>query len=378
VRFAFHFVDEGAGWDEPDAALFSALLQSRTRNAVIRRGNISQRLFGSGTDQILENALYIQRTSRSTFEDEDYVRLVATKDQYVQVVEGLTQRQGQAIHRSLDGYVGYSGALSPRLDDRMHWIVYHSTLPTTYRLAGTELRLCWRSFESDDDEYQQQRRDHWRRVGLFESVALEDLGVRDTVLDAYDSHEHSALTARTEEMLSEYVGEVAAEVALSASDLDPRLVQGLHSALRSLATAANSEDLAQAALACRRFLERLANHLFPPTTERRGGRNLRQAEWKNRLWAYVEDSLDEGPESERLAVIGARIDWVANQTSVELHRLEVERSAVKHLIVEMIALFSDLVLLHPLPVVLPKGGYETEAQALLEEMLGWGNNDPAQ
>lgn len=376
MRYAFHFVDEGRGWDGADRALFQALLQFRRRNFVVHRGNVVHWDFGKTTEQIMQNALHIYSTAAATMSPDAYIDLITSSRPYVQLVRGLTRRQAALVHDALRTADRYVGALGLHFDDPKQWAVYASGLPVTYRLVGTELRMCWRSFDGDDAElFVKNRCEHWRRTGIFASVALEDVGVRQTVFDVFETPEHAAIETRTEDMLGELLEGVACEVALRASDLDPRLVEGLHAALQSLASARTSEELAQASIACRRFLERLADRVFPPTAETRNGRKLGAAEWKNRLWAFAEDTLGTAGAEEigvRLGDIGSRIDWVVEEANAGVHRPEVDEIAITRLVIGMTSLVYDLCLLSPPPHDLPGAGYEKEAMTLIRQMLSSG------
>lgn len=376
MRYAFHFVDEGDGWDGGDRALFQALLQFRRRNFVVHRGNVVHWAFGKSTEQIMQNALHIHSTADATMSPEAYIDLITSTRPYVQLVRGLTRHQAAVVHEALSNADGYVGALGLHFDDPKHWAVYASGLPVTYRLVDTELRMCWRTFDGDDAElFVKERSEHWRGTGMFESVALEDVGVRETVFDVFETPEHAAIETKTEDMLGDLLEGVACEVALRASDLDPRLVEGLHAALQSLASARTSEELAQASIACRRFLERLADRVFPPTAVTRNGRKLGPAEWKNRLWAFAEDALGTAGAEEigvRLRDIGSRIDWVVEEANAGVHRPEVDEIGITRLVMGMTSLVYDLCLLSPPPRDLPGAGYEKEAMTLIRRMLSSG------
>ncbi len=375
LRHAFHFVDRGDGWDGLDRPLLAALVDLHPRrNFVVSHGNVVHWDFGKSGPEILNNALRILTESSGTIDPEPYVDLITTKRPYVQLVQGLSRRQAGQVHRTLTAHPDYVGFLELHFDNSLQWVVYGTGLPDAYRLVGSELRIRWRSIDGEEAELvTNQRLDEWGRSGLFGAVALEDLGLRSTIFDAFESPEHAALEARTHEMLSDLLAGVANEVLLRAIDLDPRLVEGLHAVLQSLSTAKSSEELAQAALSCRRFLERFADRVFPPTTDLRKGRELGAAQWKNRLWAYAEDALGSANADgvdERLKDIGSRIDSVASAANAGVHRPEVEEVAIIRLVVGLTSLVFDLCLISPPPYDLPGAGYEVQAMAMIRDMVG--------
>src|SRR5205823_9703737 len=95
-------------------------------------------------------------------------------------------------------------------------------------------------------------------------VAWEDIGVRWTVFDAYQSYEHAARLADLETYLSEHLARVADEILLRVASLDPRLRDELYAALRTFDRIQTPADVSQVALSCRRIIERLADALYPP------------------------------------------------------------------------------------------------------------------
>ena len=371
MRYAFHYVDTGTGWDEYDGALLRGMLALPRRNFVICRGNVVDWNFGQGVEEIRQNALDLRAGAVGTIDADGYIELVTTARPYVQLVQGLTPTQATAIHSSLEPLDDYVGMLGLRFDDRLQWTVYR--LPDTYRLVGSELRVRWRSFDGEEAEVvMKQTCQMWKRLDLFEAVAFEDVGVRATVFDAFDTPEHAAIEANALVMLEDLLAGVANHVVLRAVDLDPRLVDGLHAALSSLGTARTSEELAQAAVACRRFLERFADRVFPPTCELRNGRKLGAAEWKNRLWAYAEDALGAAGAAglaDHLKDIGARIDWVVDAANAGVHRPEVEEIAITRLVVGLASLVFDLCLISPPPHTLPDAGYRAHAMAMIRKMV---------
>jgi hypothetical protein len=81
------------------------------------------------------------------------------------------------------------------------------------------------------------------------------------------------------------------EIVLGIAKFDPRLVRQLHGALKTFDGLDNGDSLAQVALSCRRFLERLADALYPPRPGKINGHKVGQGEYRNRLWAYINDAI---------------------------------------------------------------------------------------
>lgn len=374
MRYAYHFSDSGNGWFEYDTMLFRALLQSRSRyHVLVFRGNIGRDAFGKSDDRVIHNVHHIVNTSLSSFTPSQYLELFAHTSVYILLVQGMTHSQADAIRDQLSSRNSFLGMLGLSFNDRLHRAVYGSRFSPSYRVIGDELRLRHDALAvALDDERDHSQIDRWRKTALFKRVLWENIGVRTTILDEFDSPEHDAIVGETENLLSDLLEGVAMEVMLRTIDLDPRLVEALHAALYSLQTARTSEQLAQSALSCRRFLERLADRLFPTSEEERNGRKLGPAQWKNRLWAFAEDAIGSSAASDidsRLADIGARIDAVARSADSGVHRPEMDQVRATRLITALVSLSYDLALLTPPPTELPGDAYEPSVRRMLLEML---------
>lgn len=373
MRYAFHYIDVGQGWDSLDRELFTAMLALRHPHAVVCHGNVVHWDFGSSSELIASNAVAVAVSADGTIGPEKFVELITTKTVYVQLVQGLTDLQARAVDAALASSADYVGVLRLSFEDPLQWAIYGSGLPDAYRIVGRELRIRWRRLDGEEAEVvAEERRDAWRGSGLFDTVQLEDIGLRATIFDAFDTREHAALGNSTLALLNDLLGGVANQVVMRAADLDPHLIEGLHAALQSLGSAQTSEALAQVALSCRRFLQRLADRVFPATAEIRAGRKLGPAEWKNRLWAFAETALGgtsaQGID-DRLADVGAQIDWVARAANAGVHRPEVDEAAITRLVLGLVSLVFDLCLISPPPYELPGDGYEAGALVTLRSIF---------
>lgn len=74
-------------------------------------------------------------------------------------------------------------------------------------------------------------------------------------------------------------------------DLNPELAEQLMLAFKSVSTD-SSEEWSQALTTCRRFIEGLADELYPPTEEEINGRKLGKTQYINRLWGFMDKSIE--------------------------------------------------------------------------------------
>jgi hypothetical protein len=85
-------------------------------------------------------------------------------------------------------------------------------------------------------------------------------------------------------------------------------------------------------------MEKTADYLYPPHDRKRKGRDVGRDKYKNRLWAYIEDTLAETglDDSSMLPRLGKEADRLVNLFNSGLHH-DPERGKVE-------AAFRDLVI----------------------------------
>lgn len=74
-------------------------------------------------------------------------------------------------------------------------------------------------------------------------------------------------------------------------ELNPELAEQLMIAFKN-ASSSNSEELSQSLTTCRRFLESLADVLYPATDENINGRTFKQNQFINRIWRFMDLSIE--------------------------------------------------------------------------------------
>lgn len=233
------------------------------------------------------------------------------------VFDNMPRGLAEDLHEALFNHRGYIGALSVHLEFAPHLALYRNRLPPHYRLQGRRLRSFYSMGNMDGcDEYDLK---DMRSLG-YTDVDFEDLGAGRTILDDFDTPRHFARVAAFRRLLSDELsgGEDGAyELTMLLEDLSPKLFNALGAAAERLSDAENEEEVAQVALSGRRYIEQLADALFPATDMPRGPRSLNKNAYKNRLWAFVEDAV-EG-DAARLSEVGTEIDRVVAEVNAGLH-----------------------------------------------------------
>ena len=91
-------------------------------------------------------------------------------------------------------------------------------------------------------------------------------------------------------------------------DLDPKISEQLMLAFKSVSSN-NKEEWSQALTSCRRLLEGLADKLLPASEEKVNGRVLKQGQYVNRLWAFMDKSIESDSNK---ALAKAHVDFLGS------------------------------------------------------------------
>lgn len=388
MRGAYHFDAESySGHRGPEQGgtrqLFEAIIAAvpaQRRHVRLRLGDLLLHLHVTGDDlvRVARAVATESRTAWRTVETDAFVESALTTNIVVAEVLGLTLRDAQLLDEDLQRRFAnaYIGALEVDVRVGAHWVLYEQGLPDRYRLVGSELRMLHTSDQLEADP-QTGERDYWRGSRLFSGVHFEDIGVQKTLFDPFDSREHVLRDAELEDMVGSQFAAVVNETLLRTRDLDPRLNEALHAAFAAADRSETAEQLAQAALSCRRFVERLADALFPAQAAERNGRKLGRSEYRNRLWAYVEDHV-EGRNRQlilsSLSDVGHRIDALDACVQRGVHGDALAASELQRILVSLVGLTYDVLTLAPPPLSPRLEPYATHMNSMLREILDQGSD----
>jgi helix-hairpin-helix protein len=91
------------------------------------------------------------------------------------------------------------------------------------------------------------------------------------------------------------------------------------------------EEWSQALTSCRRFIEALADGLFPPQDTKFNGRDVSQTHYINRLWAFIERSLESETDREmakrHVEFLGLYLEKTYKKTNQGVHAEIDQRTA---------------------------------------------------
>jgi hypothetical protein len=295
---------------------------------------------------------------------------IPTSVLYVVLIEGLSTHVRDYLIRFLKAEKSYIGAVQVYSANSYHWSFYKRDLSPKYRFVNKELRILHTM--SDENDRDTDLETYWKQLP-FTSVQWEDLMLRHTAFDAYESFDHATLVARLDDVLSEHLSQLSDEVLLRLGDLDPRLQDVLFTAYRTFYLIQTSEDIAQVAVSCRRFLEKLADALYPPRNETVKGREVKANMYKNRLWAYVEERLNTLEEERKfvqmgLTDLGKRIDKMYDLANKGVHH-DIHFVDLDRLLIALVTITYDLLSLAPPPLELPVEPHLPEISKFIKSII---------
>lgn len=226
---------------------------------------------------------------------------------YALVFHNITESIASQLHNALKRKAPYLGALEVDFSYGPHLVFFRNLIGVQYRMEGTRCSVFYHMSDTEDGRFDSQLAEA-REYG-FLTVDWEDRGAHGTIFDDYDTLEHFKRLEAFRRAIAPLVSggeDQASELIFLLEDLNPRIIWTLAAAFSALEKAQTEEDVAQASLSGRRFIEQLADVLFPPKDVPQGARPLGKPNYRNRIWAYLADhaSADEtrayGNEVDRL------------------------------------------------------------------------------
>jgi hypothetical protein len=286
--------------------------------------------------------LNIIRACEQTYKCKSFDRLIrdrltatyGTANVFCWLFQNITASLADALHVKLRRKKAYLGAMD--VCNPLHLVLFRHYLGERFRLRAEHCSLFYSMGSNEDPDI--ATREIFEKQGFI--VDYEDVGARQTIFDNYDNLEHRKRVEDFKRIFGDIDGvgpETAADLVLLLEDLHPKLFDAFASAGRTLERAETPDDLAQVALSGRRLLEATADYLFPPRPGTWKSRRVGRTEYRNRLWAYIEEALDKVGALNRalLHELGSECDRLASLFNEGLHA-ELTQAAVE-------AAFRDLV-----------------------------------
>lgn len=349
-----------------DSILSTGVLQNSARQMRVSIGDILTHMAGSqGSSDprsFIEN-LCNELYQPIHFDRLDYKQLSATHATAVVfcwIFQNMTMSIAQALHDGLKHDPSYLGAMDVDFALPLHLSFFRNKLIEAYRLNGVNCTVFYEMGENEDPDI--LVKDGFSHHGFI--VSYEDQGARRTIFDRYDTLEHFKRVESFKKFFAELPNlnsDYASNLAHSLEELHPKLFDAFAAAARTLDRAETDEDLAQAALSGRRLLEKTADYLFPPQSKCWNGRKVGAAEYKNRLWAYIEQTLlkSSGFDATILKRLGDEADRLVELFNTGLHASST-REDVEVAFRDLVIWLSNVIDLDPASARDPYLAYEDE------------------
>jgi hypothetical protein len=234
--------------------------------------------------------------------------------------QNMTQEIAEALNVNLLHDPAYLGAMDIDFANPLHLRFFRNSLPEVYRLHGNRCSIFYSMGENEDPDL--VIREIFERQGFV--VEYEDIGARRTIFDNYDSADHFKRIEDFRHVFETFAGLSAdrvSDLVLMLEELHPKLFDAFASAARTLERAETEEDFAQVALSGRRLMEKVADYLFPSRDGEWNGRKIGRAQYRNRLWAYIEQTIIEAglTDATLLASLGGEADRLVELFNSGLH-----------------------------------------------------------
>jgi hypothetical protein len=199
---------------------------------------------------------------------------------YTLVFENMTVNIANKLHDALTSDKSYLGLQAVDYAYNPHLAMYRNSLISAYRVHGQSCTIFYfigQGFCRNEEDFS-----HMQKLGY--DVTWENRGAHNTYFDGYNTLEHFRQIKNFRAVVAPYVGEDEAdELVMVLEDLNPGLFNALGAAMDALRHARTEEHVAQVALSGRRYVEQLADILFPAQDKESGGQGTWRARWEDAL-----------------------------------------------------------------------------------------------
>lgn len=288
---------------------------------------------------------------------------------YCWVFQNMTSQQATSMHSKLLSFGPYLGAMDVLFSNPLHLALFRNSLIEKYRFQARKCSVFYGMGENEDPDVVE--RDLLEEGGF--QVIYEDMGARRTIFDNYDTLEHFTRVGDFERVFATIDGvskDDACDLSLCLEEIHPKLFDAFAAAARAIDRAETEEDLAQAALSGRRLLEKTADYLRPPSNTPWKGRRVGNAEYKNRLWAYLEETIESTPGADPnlLDDLGREADRLVVLFNTGLHS-DLTRKRIEEALRDLVRWLSRVVEINFELARRPYLAYEQELTAFISEVL---------
>ena len=347
------------------------VLQSSNRHLKIAHGDV---LIYSHSKNIIDfrriaEATYFAGTWSTIQED----RLRATylkQTIWAWVIQNATRTLAETLDTALKVDNAYLGLLEIDFSSPQHLVLFRNSMSSYCRVQDT---YCTRFYSmGNEDEKDEHEAAELLKLG-FTDVIWEDRGAHGTIFDDFDTPDHFTQIRHIQQVFASVLpngDDEAGELVMMLEDLSPKLFNTLGAAVRALATAKTEEDYAHVGISGRRYIEQLADALFPPSQNPFNGRDVSASKFKNRIWAFIDSALPPSSptRSQDLLTLGGEVDRLIDAVNSLLHGLP-EKSAAIEAFADLSRLTITLLQIDPTAVRQPYRAFEQKIIEFLRDHI---------
>ncbi|MFB9992036.1 hypothetical protein ACFFLM_08695 [Deinococcus oregonensis] len=267
---------------------------------------------------------------------EEFAECLIQRLVFCVVVEGTDEGEATRIHENLQFSSSYLGYHPVSYSFEIQLQFYRNLLSRKLRIHNNKLEIFYTGGDVENIDPM------WieKLGGHFQITSNQDDGFHGTFLDEFDTVEHFSRVEACKKGLTRLFGSKKANNSiLLIEDINPKLSDNVFSAIRAIENLETTEDAAQASLSVRRFVEALADTLFPARETAEGERRLDQAAYRNRIWQYIANAYQHNPaQIEKLGKELDRVDKIANK-GIHHH---ISREGVQQVVDDILSLTSAI------------------------------------
>ncbi|WP_151900319.1 hypothetical protein [Sulfurimonas hydrogeniphila] len=288
-------------------------------------------------------------------------------------IKNILKNTALALHEKLICYEPYLGAMDIDFNNKLHARFFEYSLVTKYRIFNKQCSIFYSMGEFEEiggEEAFQSEKEIFSKNGF--NVIFEDTGAINTIFDKfYANYSHLLRIQDFKNIflkLPNIDDDILDNIIISLEELHPKLFNSFASMAKTFDRIETEEDIAQCSISGRRFLEQLSYYLFPPRQGLHHNRKVGKSEYKNRLWAYISDTVTSNNlDNNLINEIGKQLDKIIDQFNKGLHgKLDIEKITL--LIENLLNFVINLVTLSPNDIRKPYLAYQEEIETFMDKI----------
>lgn len=292
---------------------------------------------------------------------------------YCVYIKNILENDAFLLHTKLIDYMPYLGSMDIDFNNKLHARFFEYSLVKKFRIYNKQCSMFYSMSEFEEiggEEAFYGEKDLFISNGF--NVIFEDTGAKDTIFDKYyANYEH---LSRIQDFKNSFLNlpnitdDILDNIIASLEELHPKLFNSFAAMARTFNRIETEEDIAQCSLSGRRFLEQLSNYIFPPRNEKYNNRKVGKAEYKNRIWAYIGDTVKYNNLNEELIQkLGKKLDNIIDEFNHGLHG-ELNQTELSSTIEKLLNFIVKLVNMSPQDIRKPYLAYTDEIESFMQEL----------